>query len=306
MSILNVNKINPVGGGSTITIAGIASVTSSVTAPSFVGNLTGTATGLNGTPNISVGTINASSATITGGMISAQNSGAGSGSSQIQLQPYGTDGYINCTASNNLYTRMGTGFTIRTRIDGSGNFHVNSGNLVIGTSGKGIDFSATSDASGKDSELLDDYEEGLFTPTVAGSSGSATVTYQGSDNRRGRYVKIGKMVHVNCLVGWNNISNGFTGNIRVGGLPFAHEYVEHADPNDYTQSVGSAYYQNLTLPNGNDGHAVVYIWGGYSTYVNLLQTRSNSALAFVDINAGNNSSSSAIKYIQFSLSYPAA
>ena len=30
MSILNVNKINPVGGGSTITIAGIASVTSSI------------------------------------------------------------------------------------------------------------------------------------------------------------------------------------------------------------------------------------------------------------------------------------
>lgn len=32
MSILNVNKINPVGGGSTITIAGIASVTSNLTA----------------------------------------------------------------------------------------------------------------------------------------------------------------------------------------------------------------------------------------------------------------------------------
>ena len=31
MSILNVNKINPVGGGSTITIAGIASVTSNLT-----------------------------------------------------------------------------------------------------------------------------------------------------------------------------------------------------------------------------------------------------------------------------------
>ena len=44
MSILNVNKINPVGGGSTITIAGIASVTNnisvgnSVTASSFVGS----------------------------------------------------------------------------------------------------------------------------------------------------------------------------------------------------------------------------------------------------------------------------
>mgnify|MGYP003127043829 CR=1 FL=1 len=50
MSILNVNKINPVGGGSTITIAGIASVTSSIsiasscTATTFYGsgsNLTG-------------------------------------------------------------------------------------------------------------------------------------------------------------------------------------------------------------------------------------------------------------------------
>jgi len=44
MSILNVNKINPVGGGSTITIAGIASVTGNVTATAFVGdgsNLTG-------------------------------------------------------------------------------------------------------------------------------------------------------------------------------------------------------------------------------------------------------------------------
>ena len=55
MSILNVNKINPVGGGSTVTIAGIASVTSSVIAPSFVGNVTGnadTASGLSGNPSI--------------------------------------------------------------------------------------------------------------------------------------------------------------------------------------------------------------------------------------------------------------
>ena len=36
MSILNVNKINPVGGGSTITIAGIASVTGSISVASSV------------------------------------------------------------------------------------------------------------------------------------------------------------------------------------------------------------------------------------------------------------------------------
>jgi len=38
MSILNVNKINPVGGGSTVTIAGIASVTGSVSATTFQGD----------------------------------------------------------------------------------------------------------------------------------------------------------------------------------------------------------------------------------------------------------------------------
>ena len=45
MSILNVNKINPVGGGSTITIAGIASITGNATATTFIGALTGTASG---------------------------------------------------------------------------------------------------------------------------------------------------------------------------------------------------------------------------------------------------------------------
>ena len=39
MSILNVNKINPVGSGSTVTIVGIVSVTNSVTAPTFVGDI---------------------------------------------------------------------------------------------------------------------------------------------------------------------------------------------------------------------------------------------------------------------------
>jgi len=77
MSILNVNKINPVGGGSTITIAGIASVTSSVTAPSFVGNVTGnadTASGLSGNPSINTtGIVTATSFVPTTGQLSHRN-----------------------------------------------------------------------------------------------------------------------------------------------------------------------------------------------------------------------------------------
>ena len=82
MSILNVNKINPVGGGSTVTIAGIASVTSSVTAPSFVGsvtgdvtgNVTGDATGLSGNPSINTtGIVTATSFVPTVGQLSHRN-----------------------------------------------------------------------------------------------------------------------------------------------------------------------------------------------------------------------------------------
>ena len=60
-------------------------------------------------------------------------------------------------------------------IDASENVEINTGNLVIGTSGKGIDFSATSDGSGTTgSEVLDDYEEGTWTATVQTGSGSGT------------------------------------------------------------------------------------------------------------------------------------
>ena len=81
MSILNVNKINPVGGGSTITIAGIASVTGNVTAPNFVGAVTGnvtgnadTASGLSGNPSINTtGIVTATSFVPTVGQLSHRN-----------------------------------------------------------------------------------------------------------------------------------------------------------------------------------------------------------------------------------------
>ena len=73
------------------------------------------------------------------------------------------------------------------------------GNLVIGTSGHGIDFAATSDSSGTNaSELLDDYEEGSFTPRLAPSSSYASI----HENGIGRYTKIGNMV--TCTMHWIN------------------------------------------------------------------------------------------------------
>lgn len=86
-----------------------------------------------------------------------------------------------------------------------------NGNLVIGTSGKGIDFSATPGTG--TSELLDDYEEGTFTPTD-GSGGGLTFT----ENSTAVYVKVGKFVHCNFDITFPTTSStGFSSIV----LPFS-------------------------------------------------------------------------------------
>lgn len=94
---------------------------------------------------------------------------------------------------------------------------ITEGNLVIGTAGKGVDFSADSHASGMTSELLDDYEEGTFTPTLGGSSGNPTVTYS---YQAGYYTKVGRLVTVYLQVYTSSYSGG-SGDLMIRGLPFA-------------------------------------------------------------------------------------
>jgi hypothetical protein len=72
----------------------------------------------------------------------------------------------------------------------SGNVTLSTGNLVIGTSGKGIDFSATPGTG--TSELFADYEEGNYTATITPST-SGTVTLNDSTLT---YVKVGALVTV--------------------------------------------------------------------------------------------------------------
>jgi len=90
-----------------------------------------------------------------------------------------------------------------------------TGNVVIGTSGKGIDFSATADSSGTmTSELLDDYEEGTWTPTMGTDGSNFTESSQ-----LGFYTKIGRQVFVNGEVTTSSI-NGQSGNLMIMGWPF--------------------------------------------------------------------------------------
>jgi len=92
---------------------------------------------------------------------------------------------------------------------------IEAGNLVIGTAGKGIDFSATSDLAGMTSELLDDYEEGTWTPTASG----------GASLNSAIYTKIGNLVH--CQGTLTFPSQTDSGAALVESLPFTATSFSH-------------------------------------------------------------------------------
>lgn len=97
----------------------------------------------------------------------------------------------------------------------SGDQTILNGNLVIGTAGKGIDFSADPSAPGMTSQLFDDYEEGTWTPTVVSLSGTIT-SYTSS----GTYTKVGRQVTVNFDFTITNNGTGATA-IGLAALPFS-------------------------------------------------------------------------------------
>jgi len=127
--------------------------------------------------------------------------------SNWSLKPYG----------GNLYFRTG-GSTDKIYFDDSGDLNIMDGNLIMGTSGHGIDFAATSDASGNTSELFDDYEEGSWTPNIRNTGTTATWSSQ-----QGRYVKIGQQVTVwfNADGGSSPRSGGTSSSLIMTGLPFS-------------------------------------------------------------------------------------
>jgi hypothetical protein len=114
-------------------------------------------------------------------------------------------------------TSTGTGNTVLSASPTlSGDVNLSTGNLVIGTAGKGIDFSADPSAPGMTSELFDDYEEGTWTPAWGGTVSNPTNTYS---TQTGTYTKIGNRVTCFCEISTATTAGG-SGNLRILGLPF--------------------------------------------------------------------------------------
>jgi hypothetical protein len=102
----------------------------------------------------------------------------------------------------------------------TGDYTLTSGNLVMATSGKGIDFSVQT-ASSKtnvtvEDEVLDHYEKGTWQPFFFGSTTAGTFS---SSVKLGRYVRIGDLVWINMYIQGGSIS-GAGGDLKIGGLPY--------------------------------------------------------------------------------------
>jgi hypothetical protein len=89
-------------------------------------------------------------------------------------------------------------------------------NVIIGTAGKGIDFSANTGSAGMTSELLNWYEEGTWTATISDGTTDATMN---AGRRTGTYTRVGRQVTVTGYIATTSMT-GVTGNLRMKGLPF--------------------------------------------------------------------------------------
>ena len=166
----------------------------------------------------------------------------------------------------------------------TGNITTNTGNLVIGTAGKGIDFAVQTPTSATGAsttaEILDHYEEGSWTPVFLNVN---TPTYS---TQYGVFTRVGRMV---LLHGQISVSSGLDtsdgSTVNIGGLPFTG--------NSSAESCLFTFgrYTNL-IPDAKLAQFTNARFGG--NYVMLLEGN-NSDISYAECNSSGT--------IQFSISY---
>ena len=126
-------------------------------------------------------------------------------------------GDTNCGINGRTDTdkiEFATSNSVKMTLDASGNVEINTGNLKIGTAGKGINFDAYATSGNPSSNLLDDYEEGTWTPDISLGHTGVPAT------REGYYTKIGRVVTVDGYIDVGGVGS-VTGSTLQLTLPFA-------------------------------------------------------------------------------------
>ena len=166
---------------------------------------------------LSYSTFEVNSQTLTGGLTVSQSaSGAGGWNEALVLK--GTYPMLNLhETTTDKYSRIGNDG------DGSIQFFVNGTSGTVGSNAAGIDPSGNLTLSGGvylggtgAANLLDDYEEGSWTPAW----GEAVSSSYGGGNL-GYYTKIGDTVHIYFYLSWNSKTGGNGNFASITGLPFS-------------------------------------------------------------------------------------
>ena len=171
-------------------------------------------------------------------------------------------------AANNRYARFrrdnthndidmsffnGSSTTNKFKFRASGDLQVLSGNLVIATDGKGINFAGPTAQSGATSQTLDSYEEGthnVVSATGGGGAGTNSAPLKTSYDMI-RYTKIGNMVTIQGQVQFGNVSSP-SGGVTLS-LPFSMDTTNAEGSN-----VGGGVVRTF---NGNAASGGLYLWG---------------------------------------------
>lgn len=182
--------------------------------------------------------------------------------------PGNSVGIYGRVTSSGIFSIKTAGVAIRLSSDaGLANpVDIFDGNVIIGTSGKGIDFSATPGTG--TSELFADYEEGTWTPVITGSSSNPTISYQ---TQSGYYTIVGRTVTCQIYVQFSGSSGG-SGDVRIS-LP--------STPSSAQQGQGACAIYNIQIPNQYCTAAVT----SSGAYVTILGTASNGAWSPMQVSA---------------------
>ena len=216
--------------------------------------------------SISVGTIPVSGNATDLNLTSWTASGANFFTSRIRQAG---DGSLQISTQSTVSSDGAGTVTERMRLDAS------TGNLLVGTTtttanggvlqvSNGVTFPATQVAC-TDVNTLDDYEEGTWTPAIAGTTLAGAGTYS---VQVGRYTKIGNTVTVHLNLTWS--AHTGTGNMTISGLPFTSANVTNLNPTTV------AYANNLTIT----GIPVVLVTANATTgTINSVNNGTAAALA---------------------------
>jgi hypothetical protein len=156
---------------------------------------------------------------------------------------------------------------------GTGDMAFPNGNLVFETADKGIYLGVTSATA---SNLLDDYEQGSYTPIYTGATTTGT-----SVTGSGRYTKIGNLVHVDFSF-TEVTTSGAAGALRITGLPFTSS----GDSSVRGSFGGNVRLYNHNL-NGNAYYQLTLATDENTNYLIISQTSDDGAWITLEVENGS-------------------